>query len=77
MDIALLHEYGMVAFGLFVFLVVWKVVVEPTLKVLNDIVEKLSDQDATSKLHTAMLNKIAERLERMEEKYDKREKETH
>lgn len=62
------HEYGMAALGLVMFLLVWKVAVEPSLRVLKEVVERQSEQDKTQQATVAILNEIVQRLERIEKR---------
>lgn len=83
MDIvSLINAYGPYGFGLFVFLIVWKVVIEPSLvqlntlgDTLNTVVMNQKEQDKTQQASIVVLQNIVNRLESLEKKYDQRKEE--
>jgi hypothetical protein len=72
MPVEILTSYGPLSFGVVVTLVLWKVVVTPSLSVLKSVVDGLKDVQETQKV---ILNTLVELRDGHEKWYEKERKE--
>jgi sensor histidine kinase YesM len=74
MEIGLLvEEYGMAVLGLVMFIILWKIVVTPSLSVFQSMTGVLKEIADGQKAHGNILNTIVDRLESLEKKHDARQ----